>query len=424
MLNYLEELRGIWGDEAVKLFILKAGISAYPIIKANGGSLHAPLAVIVSNEKIAEDVLGELKGFGSMEIVPLELKKKEFEESLMNAEYEMIPIICSDKGKRSYDNLVTLKNAMLYEKINGRHFSPLPVVVCIGGVPNEFANLFSGQIIFEGENRISNLANSEEIVRKLLDILIANASEIQNMVKNLSGNDNSLFLNSIEKVTEFVLHQVSKMPMNIAEQMLEDMETVSKKVEMSWTPENDYSIWIELLREMIIKHEIDIYMTIDRNKASLAAMQMVNDSMIYDEKYYYITTNFFDEVCNDVPYVGKLELKRALSDSGILIGEGAERSYYTVKVPVITAMGVQVVGRRLRLSRKWLDKPGELTWYEQINIQKKKGKENSREVRPKVNIDQQKRGGLNDKLIKKIPIGKRQEERVICKRPERRTSDV
>jgi len=71
-------------------------------------------------------------------------------------------------------------------------------------------------------------------------------------------------------------------------------------------------------------------------------------------------------MCKKIKCVGEAELKRAMRDAGILVGEGENRIYCEVKVPIKTSSGFKVTKRRLRIARSWLDLPGELSWGEQI----------------------------------------------------------
>ena len=88
---------------------------------------------------------------------------------------------------------------------------------------------------------------------------------------------------------------------------------------------------------------------------------------MFDEQYYYFTTQFFTDMCNKIPNIGEMELKKAMCDAGILVGEGKNRNYYTVKVPIKLKSGkAKIEKRRLRITREWLDLPAHLTWKEQI----------------------------------------------------------
>lgn len=72
-------------------------------------------------------------------------------------------------------------------------------------------------------------------------------------------------------------------------------------------------------------------------------------------------------------YVGQCEMKNALAEAGILVGEGVNRKYFSVKLLISTPEGIRVIGRRMRIRREWMDRPGELTWVEQIEL--RRGKE-------------------------------------------------
>ncbi|MDE6214804.1 MAG: hypothetical protein K2M70_15235 [Lachnospiraceae bacterium] len=136
----------------------------------------------------------------------------------------------------------------------------------------------------------------------------------------------------------------------------------------------DYQEWIDKLRELICAQERMYFSSADRNKTFAGCHTITNDILFYDKKYYYITEDVFEMACSSLScYIGRCELKHALVEAGILVGEGVGRKYFSVKLLISTPEGLKVIGRRMRIIREWLDRPGELAWHEKIEMQKNGG---------------------------------------------------
>ena len=142
-----------------------------------------------------------------------------------------------------------------------------------------------------------------------------------------------------------------------------------------WNIKNDYSNWTDKLRELILEEGKKLTGVEDRTRVSDGNEDyaLTENKLFFDGKYYYITEYMFETACANLSYyVGSCEMKNALAEAGILIGEGASRKYYSVKLPISTPEGIRVIGRRMRIRREWLDRPGELSWAEQIRMRRRK----------------------------------------------------
>lgn len=365
MLSYLQELCSIWGNDAMKLFILKIGTCMYPILDAIGMGVNAPLALIVNDSSMAEMVFSEISGFGSSKMIPLGISKKQLENEILMCDYELIPILCDVKSRQNSVNIEMLKNAMMTKSIDEKTFYGLPIIAFCGSIPGEFAEFLSGKITIIGKKKINVIANREEIVRKIIQTFLNSPQTIEYM---LPDSDQIPFLKGAVETCKVLLKLDNGIDEDAYLKISQNVEETLKDLEDEWEIIDDYSAWFEMLRDLMFKEAKHIYRIIDRNSVSISDEVILDGKPLYDSNFYYLTTEFFDEMCEKLPYVGAVELKKAMSDAGILIGEGANRSYLTVKVPIKTNIGVKITKRRLRVTRSWLDLPGELTWKEWIEM--------------------------------------------------------
>ena len=145
-------------------------------------------------------------------------------------------------------------------------------------------------------------------------------------------------------------------------------------IKNAWAIKSDYYEWIERLRDQLLEEGRKLIASIDRTSTVKENFGALDKVLIFDSKYYYITESMFMMACIPMShYIGQCEMKHALTEAGILIGEGINRKYYSVKVPISTPEGLKVIERRMRIIRGWIDRPGELAWYEQIEMQQRGG---------------------------------------------------
>ncbi len=372
MLNYIQKLIQIWGNEALKLFIIKIVTCLNLILDAFGMGLKAPLAICVKDEYMARAVICELSGFGSPEMTPLGLPKKEFEDRMAKVDYELFPILCNSVSKKNNENIETACNVMISKKIKGSVFCSLPIVMFCGSIPQDLADHLSGKCVIEGKER-NGTANSEETSRNIIEALLDNMPVIEYKLQDLDRGDvDEGFLRGAGEVCKVLIEQEEGVNGNSRSEIIQGIELAVKGLEAVWEIVSDNSIWLDSLRDIILenaKYQLGI---VNRKAVSYGDEVVLERLPMYDENFYYFTSDFFGEMCKKIPYVGETEMKRAMYDAGILVGEGVNRIYFEVKVPITTKSGVKATKRRLRIARSWLDLPGGLSWKDLIEMNRRK----------------------------------------------------
>ncbi len=140
------------------------------------------------------------------------------------------------------------------------------------------------------------------------------------------------------------------------------------KMKEEWLISCDYSAWIEKMRDLILEEGKGFTTSVDRKAVFSSERTVEYNVLFYDTKYYYITEQMFEKACGRIKYyISPCEMKQALAEADILVGEGENRKYYSIKLPISTPDGIRTLGRRTRIIRAWIDQPGELAWHEQIS---------------------------------------------------------
>ena len=235
-------------------------------------------------------------------------------------------------------------------------------------MPLEIADLLAGKIVFEGIRKGGKSEFRVEENKKMIELFSDYVPCIQEKLGNILNNNNreNTFLEACREIALIFL--------NLEEKKSEEQHVIRMfgiyvdAIKNAWNIKNNYSDWIDKLRELILKQGKNHTAVEDRTRASEGSQNCIltEKKLFFDEKYYYITESMFALACTNLNhYVGTCEMKNALAEAGILV-EGINRKYFSVKLSISTPEGIKIIGRRMRILREWIDRPGELSWAEQI----------------------------------------------------------
>jgi len=368
MLGYCIEMSKTFGTKnTVTLLILRLGVLFYPILSAIGVGLHAPIGVIVEDEGMVEWIVEVLCGFAEPRIISLSERQCDFKKRVAVVKYELLAVLCKTISAHNRENLSYLNDLMVSKSIGDKVFSKLPVIFFIGGIPLELSDLLAGKIIFEGNVKGGSLGDQRDNTRQLLesfDYRSASRNEwIDMLCKDTQGNP---FLDACQELSLRALRRRGETDEMTGWPRMVRSRIITMKEE--WLISYDYSAWIEKMRDLILEEGKGFTASVDRKAVFSSERTVEYNVLFYDTKYYYITEQMFEKACRRIKYyISPCEMKQALAEADILVGEGENRKYYSIKLPISTPNGIRTLGRRMRIIRAWIDQPGELAWHEQIS---------------------------------------------------------
>lgn len=375
MLKHYSEMITNFGERnAAGVCAVECGARTYPILDAEGFGLRAPMAAVVEDEEMIRQIIGAWCGFAVPKIVLLGEKPINFKKEISMAEYELVAVLCKGVSNWNRENLSYLNDVMLSRCVDSKVFTKMPVVFFIGGIPPELSDLLAGKIVFEKARVNGKTECGAEYTRHLLEQLSNYWPIIQDKLNIVSCNDTqeSIFLTACAEIALVLLN--AEVKEDEEKRAIRMFEVYVNSLKNAWTIRSDYSEWIERLRDQILEEGRTLIASLNRTSTFKGSWWALEDVLIFDKKYYYITESMFMKACIAMShYIGRCEIKYALAEAGILIGEGSNRKYYSVKVLISTPKGLKAIGRRMRIIRGWIDRPGELAWHEQIEMQQKGG---------------------------------------------------
>ena len=372
--HYTKMITNFGEKNAARVLAIECGARVYPILSTEGLGLRAPIAAVVEDEEMVEWIVGAWCGFAAPKIVSLGEKSMIFKKEISMAEYELVAVMCKGTNNRNRENLSYLNDVMISRCADGKVFIKLAVVFFIGGIPPDLSDLLAGKVVFEKKRISGELKCEPEYTRYMLKLLENYWSVIQDKLNVIlcKSSQESIFLTACEEIALVLLNAEAKE--DEEKRAIRMFGVYANIIKNAWAIKSDYYEWIERLRDQLLEEGRKLIASIDRTSTVKENFGALDKVLIFDSKYYYITESMFMMACIPMShYIGQCEMKHALTEAGILIGEGINRKYYSVKVPISTPEGLKVIERRMRIIRGWIDRPGELAWYEQIEMQQRGG---------------------------------------------------
>lgn len=380
--NYIDELNSRYGiEESLKVLVLKTTILVYPLLKDLGLEISAPIGLIIDSAVSIKSVIRDLDGITDSTPYYISIPAKEMKNRLTNVEYELVPILYV-KSPNSISNLQLIQTACLTGQVKEQCFSALPILIFKEAIPEDAKDYLTGQISFPLSKIAYQFGSEESAGKPFIQSLILFISENwggikwgleelfrdenEELVSRGSEFQGAELLYAAGKILELFLQHQS-CPCEITTFCKDKLPSILSCMIDRWPIDYDNSDWLDIAQGLFRKAAASIPGILDRNHISGSDVDAIYTWPLYDDTYYYLSSKEFDRICAPITQsISMAELKQLLVDKGILAGEGKERKYRTVKVPVTTAYGAILEPRKLRLHREWLDFDGEPTWQELI----------------------------------------------------------
>lgn len=92
--NYIEELITKYGEqEGIKVLIIKISVLLYPVLKAQGVWVSAPVALVTDSVNSAEFIMCDLSGVIRGSSLSTSLSAKEMRKVIAETEYELVTLV-------------------------------------------------------------------------------------------------------------------------------------------------------------------------------------------------------------------------------------------------------------------------------------------------------------------------------------------
>lgn len=359
--EYKGELDKKFGVDAVKVLILKNAILWYPVIADRITKITSPIALMAYNSWDIEEIFSELQVFGKSKIYCTSLpasRIRSLQEDLIMTKYI--------NHRNSLEGIQILQENMQEEKY------VLPIIAFVGNIPKVVLPYISGGIYINNVKKSETLLG-EKVFRKIITCCTDNMDVALKVIDSVFDSE----LYSVTKAGEFsaiaasekILEAIARMigDKSIREKVLHELATSLSEMKEAW---NDCLInaeWTDAFRHILLRSASSQPGILNRNHVLEDEIDKVETWPLYDQNFYYLSDSLFSDICKALQdCISLLSLKQALVEEETIVGEGCQRNYWCVKVPVITENGPILRPRKIRIRRSKIDLYGELSWQERI----------------------------------------------------------
>lgn len=378
--SYSDELIMPYSEELYKLLIIKVAIGLYPILEELGLGTNGPIALITETGKEAEMILQDLNGLGPFTLHTTLCPQKELAKILREAEYELLSFLHT-KGEKSLTNIHYLQISSQCRYTETVAETPKIIIVAFcGAIPQEAKEFMSGKLMFQTQRQaiVFERHYQEIFIKAVIEYASRNFSALKlelrrwgeedgyrDLVRKYSGAE---VFGAAERVLELMIEE-GGWSNEKREEVIICCRNALDHILEQWDIEETNMAWVDLIYREFYRYVPEIPGILDRNEVPGKAANCVGLYPMYDEKYYYLPELLFQKICTPfLSEIGLREIKNMLAELGILVGEGVQRSYHTIKIPVATEYGAILKPRCIRIIRAWLDSSAQLSWQEQIEL--------------------------------------------------------
>lgn len=375
--NYFAEMNKMYkSEEELKILIIKAAVMIYPLVAEMDGGISKPIAIIAESKEKIQQIFSQIRGFSPNTLDLLLMNKNEIKKIYTENEYEQFLILYQERKKcrENFQYVVSLNEVTNWRK------TILFVGFC-GGVPSECFEDVTGQIYVEpaaiyGEDRMQKEENVARFLLRYIEQrqheIFAKLYNIDDSVENwnhMKTAGEKLFVMA-QVILKKIFHEICVNPKEryereslldkITERMLCDFEIT----------ENYDDMWEEQFQNLLKKSSDKIFKAVDRNRMYARDIERIDELLIYDSQFYYLSENLLREICESwLEGISFSNLRNVLTNAGIIVTEGRERRYYTVKLSIVTEYGGIIYPRVVKIPRNKIDRYGELSLYEMLSVE-------------------------------------------------------
>lgn len=367
--EYMDKLIANFNDSAMTVFMMQLLSVIYPVLAEQGKHFTAPLLICFNTKSALEMFCEVLRIFDAMPVKTLAIMPKDLKK-LLDKRGGTVLILKFVLGRYTKENLMQIE-AACSDSYPIQYLQNLKIVLSVGGIPYEWKEHFAGVIYISG-NAASDFSKekSNEVVRKFLSYFIQrinNEREHEVYFKTIYEEFN-IFHHVGDLISSFVYS--TGVEKRDAIEMEKQITRTLEIIEREWSGASDPDSYAEAFRRLLISSAEWLPSKIcDRMEVTGEYVNQIDQIIFYDEKNYYLTQENFNQICTTFEMnTSSNYLKQQLADAGMLQTEGKARMYYSKEIEIVTAYGQILRRRRVVLSRKKIDKDGELTFRELMEM--------------------------------------------------------
>lgn len=370
--NYLT-LR--YGKAKAKIVLgLKVSAMLNTVLRRQGIRSYAPVGIVVQSEEQADWLEEDLRIFATTPCLSLMDKTETFVKGLQGSKDDICFVRYRSGGKAEY--LLEILHAYTQTGYGDRGGCiGTPIVCFVGYVPTVAKRFFEVMISMaeqEGDTSfdVGKRCLTVDFQSLLVDFVLQKFSlverELKRAVMNVQradSNANELsctFLRAAGIVYSLLLEAQGREGWQEWRSQYEAQVNVIQQQSSDFHADTDLSSVLRLLLNEAVEAGLRV---VHRNELLGDDVKALEDIMLFDDAFYYISETEFSRVCYTLTsYMSKNQIKAELAEVGVIVGSGGrdgKRGYNTIKLPICGVYGNRMTPRMIRLCREKLDVAGE-----------------------------------------------------------------
>lgn len=385
-INYAAELEERYGKEASgKILLIKSMILTYRPLEDRGIRFPLPMALVTDSrwniQRLSRVVRGSFPAtYGTMDLSDRDLKDLLDEHC---SEVLLMQHLDSNNTASCLEKLAGITKTGL----NGRERFRDPVIVTFPeGIPVKTAEYFAGRIRLDrcrgtvAEEPVSE--SGKMFILSMTGLMKEKWQIIDYKISKLSAGEKFQILSQESPGAEVwytvryileTLAELSGEDFSDRQECLEQIRQAESQIVKAWEMEQIWGDWCEIFRNLLFVAAKDIPGILNKRNLKKEDIERRGEWPIRDEKFYYVPETLFKEICSGIKEINILQLKEILADQGVIRAEGKQRTYYAIKVSLVTVEHEMSSPRMVWIYRNKVDLPGMMAWEDQIRMNGKGG---------------------------------------------------
>lgn len=369
--RFWSELEKEFNEDGIKILLLTILASVYPLLAKLGYFFKAPLMIQVNSDRCIFPLAEILRGFNKLNLMPLSAQPLKIRKYLNDFNYGSI-LFSFGENRYTNENLMEIVSSC--EKISEDiSENSLKIVLSEKSIPQKYKDKFAGFLYVNNIPAIKENFHkySLDFIRELISFSVSHVREIQ------YGNQNDLtYFDEDEQIINIVV-KILRLYFKTLDMSQSEMEEWEKrindgvkKIKDKWENIDDPEIYKDIFCKALYDMSGEFFDVIDRrNKVPSACIENIKNSLLYDKKYYYISNDFFIKICKSVNESEINYFKEQLANADIIVCEGRNRNYYTIKINVVTESNIEKY-KMIKIIREKIDNEYGLSLKEEIKRRK------------------------------------------------------
>lgn len=315
-------------------FMLESAAFAYSMLRSWGKRLHSPIAVMVDELELADEMASKL-GIFQARVISTDTPFKEFQKKL-ESYHDDLCVLTYMEGRYTSENMGMLLSFVMQGETEVSRIE-MPVIIAFRKViPQAYQDKLSIAVQIDRTDLTGLKREKMELhLNRLRDYILAKEQIVEHEIGRplecpCEGRDSGFWTAIINMIgLVFTQEDADRARMS---------KTLCAELQKAYTMADSYEFNHQipaLFRQVFAQLSPEVCKFVEEASAAGVADQDLSSVVLYNPEHYYIPEKLFTELCKPLKEVVTVnQIKAVLAEEGILCTQGQGRIYRTIKKTV------------------------------------------------------------------------------------------